>query len=96
LAKRHWQEAETEARKLNDLILVHRIKLIKDEFLHGKLPPRNPIEMIKSLPPQLREQILQTAPPEVAELLRDPQLLDLMMNFPGVNNDDFDDEDGFF
>jgi tetratricopeptide (TPR) repeat protein len=100
LAKRHWQTAETQARKENNQLQLHQLKLIKDELLYGKLPPRNPIEMLLNLPPALREQLLETAPPEVAEMLRDmtPEMLEMLLNFgdfPGFD-DEFDDEDLFY
>ncbi|MEW5956972.1 MAG: tetratricopeptide repeat protein [Chloroflexota bacterium] len=92
LAKRHWQTAEAQAHRENNQLELHRIKLIKDEFLYGKPPPRNPIEMLLNLPPQLREQLLKTAPPGVAEMLRDmtPEMLEELLNLGGFP--DFDDE----
>ncbi len=100
LAKRHWQMAETQARRENDQLKLHQIKLIKDQLLHGKRPPGDPIEMLLNMPPELREELLETAPPEVAEILRHmtPEMLEMfrqMDGFPGFD-DEFDDEDRFF
>ena len=100
LAKRHWQTAETQARRENDQMKLHQIKLIKDQLLHGKRLPEDPIEMLLNMPPELREQLLETAPPDVAEILRHmtPEMLEMfrqMDGFPGFD-DEFDDEDRFF
>lgn len=92
LAKNHWAKAEAQARKENNLILLHRIKLTKDEYLYGKQPPRNPLEMLRSLPPNLREEFLKNAPPEVADLLLNmPPGLENILG--GLN---FDDDEEFY
>ncbi|MCB0211152.1 MAG: tetratricopeptide repeat protein [Anaerolineae bacterium] len=100
LAKRHWQTAETQARKDNNQMLLHQIKLIKDELLYGKRAPTNPVDMLFSMPPELREELIKTAPPEIAEMLRNasPEMLKQMFNFGGFSDfdDEFDDEDAFF
>lgn len=92
LAKRQWDKATELARKANDQLMIHRIKLIKDEFLYGKRPPQNPFEMLRDLPPRVLEQMLKDAPPDIAELLHDmpPGMLDLLSDFG-----DFDDDDDF-
>jgi len=92
LAKRHWETAEKQARKENNPLLLHQIKLIKDDLLYGKPLPSNPIEMLRTLPPEVREQLLKTAPPEIAALLEDmgPDMLDLLFELGGPS--DFDDE----
>ncbi len=97
LAQRHWKTAESQARKNNDQLILHRIKLMKDELLHGKAPPSNPIEMLLNLPPQVREQLLKTAPPEVAEVLRNMSLEEMEMLFKIADgfDDEFFDEDDF-
>jgi hypothetical protein len=72
---------------------------MKDHLLHGKPPPRNPIEMLVNMPPELREELFKTAPPEIAELLRDmsPEMLEAMLSgLPGFDDEFFDDEDMFF
>jgi tetratricopeptide (TPR) repeat protein len=98
LAKRHWDKAQAQAQRENNPLMAHRVKLVKDEFLYGKTPPRNPLEMIINLPPHLREELIKQAPPEVAEMLRDPKLLEMMSSFAGMGDLDnpFDDEDDFY
>jgi len=98
LAERHWHTAQNQARKNNDHLILHRIKLMKDELLYGKAPPSNPLEMLRNLPPQVREQLLKTAPPEVAEILRDmsPGEMDILLNMAAAFGDDFLDEDDFY
>ncbi len=97
LAQRHWKTAESQARKNHDQLMLHRIKLMRDELLYGKAPPSNPIEMLLSLPPQVREQLLKTAPPEVAEVLRNmgPEELEMLFSIAGGFDDEFFDEDDF-
>lgn len=100
LAKRHWNLAEAQAKRENDQLKLHQLKLVKDQLLHGRPPPANIIEMLHHMPPQLRDQLLETAPPEVAEMLRNmtPEMLEMLLNmggFPGFD-DEFDDEDSFF
>jgi tetratricopeptide (TPR) repeat protein len=94
LAKRHWDKAQAQAQREKNPLMAHRVKLVKDEFLHGKTPPRNPLEMIMNLPPKLREQLINQAPPEVAEMLRDPELLEMMSRFGGLG--EFGDEGDFY
>ncbi|MBN1993287.1 MAG: tetratricopeptide repeat protein [Anaerolineae bacterium] len=94
LAKRHWDKAQAQAQREKNPLMAHRVKLVKDEFLHGKTPPRNPLEMLMNLPPHLREQLINQAPPEVAEMLRDPELLAMMSRLGGLG--EFDDEDDFY
>ncbi len=96
LAKRHWDKAQSQAQRENNPMLVHRVKLVKDEFLHGKAPPRDPLEMIANLPPHLREELIKQAPPDVAEMLRDPEILEMMSRFGGMGGAPFDDEDDFY
>lgn len=98
LAKRHWDKAQAQAQRENNPLLVHRVKLVKDEFLHGKAPPRNPLQMIANMPPHLREELIKQAPPEVAEMLRDPEMLEMMSRFGGMGGfgDLFDDEDDLY
>jgi tetratricopeptide (TPR) repeat protein len=97
LAQRHWNTAENLARKNKDHLLLHRIKLMKDELLYGKMPPSNPLEMLINLPPQVREQLMQTAPPEIAEIMRDmsPEEMELLMQMAAGFGDEFFDEDDF-
>jgi tetratricopeptide (TPR) repeat protein len=97
LAKRHWDKAETQARKENNQMLVYKIKLIKDDFLYDKAPPSSPRELLKNLPPQLLEEMLKDAPPEVAAMLRNmsPEMLGMMLSM-GDFDDEFEDEEGFF
>ena len=54
--------------------------------------------MIMNLPPHLREELINQAPPEVAEMLRDPELLEIMSRLGGMGGFDnlFDDEDDFY
>jgi tetratricopeptide (TPR) repeat protein len=94
LAKRHWDKAQAQAQREKNPLMAHRVKLVKDEFLHGKTPPRNPLEMLMNLPPHLREQLINQAPPEVAEMLRDPELLEIMSRLGGLG--EFGDEDDFY
>lgn len=97
LAQRHWSTAENLARKNNDHLLLHRIKLMKDELLYGKVPAGNPLEMLFKLPPQVREQLVKTAPPEIAEMLRDmsPEEMEIMLQMAAGFGDEFFDEDDF-
>jgi tetratricopeptide (TPR) repeat protein len=90
LAKRHWDKATSLARQANDQIMLHRIRLMTDELLHGKRPPQSPAELLRNLPPQVLEQMLKDAPPELAEMMRNmpPGMLDILAGFG-----DFDDED---
>jgi tetratricopeptide (TPR) repeat protein len=98
LAKRHWQTAESQARKNDDHATLHRIKLMKDELLYGKTPPRNPLEMLATLSPEAREQLLSTAPPEIANILRDmsPLEMEMLLDMAAGFDDEFIDEDDFF
>jgi tetratricopeptide (TPR) repeat protein len=98
LAKRYWDKAQAQAQREKNPLMAHRVKLVKDEFLHGKAPPRSPLEMIMNLPPHLREELINQAPPEVAEMLRDPELLEMMSRLGGMGGFDnlFDDEDDFY
>jgi tetratricopeptide (TPR) repeat protein len=99
LAKRHWDRAQTQARKENDQLLLYRIKSIKDEFLHGKPLARSPIELLRNMPPEAREELFKDAPPEVAAALRemDLDMLEMMFNMGGFDDDIFDDdEDDFY
>jgi hypothetical protein len=97
LAKRHWDRAETQARKENNQMLLYKIKLIKDEFLYNKVPPSTPRELFKNLPPQVLEEMLKDAPPEVAAMLRNmsPDMLGMILSM-GDFDDDFEDEEDFF
>jgi tetratricopeptide (TPR) repeat protein len=93
LAKNHWHAAEVEARRQNDPLLVHQVKLVRDSYLHGKPVPDNPLEMLMSLPPEVRANLLKDAPPEVAAMLQDiddmdPDLRDMLFDLGG-----FDDEE---
>jgi tetratricopeptide (TPR) repeat protein len=93
LAKNHWHAAEVEARRQNDPLLAHHVKLVKDSYLHGKPVPDNPLEMFMSLPPEVRANLLKDAPPEVAAMLQDmddmdPDLRDMLFDLGG-----FDDEE---
>jgi tetratricopeptide (TPR) repeat protein len=93
LAKRQWDKASELARKANDHMLVHQIKLVKDEFLYDKRPSRNPFEMLADLPPHLLEQMLKDAPPDIAAMLRNMSprdILNLMADFDGFDEDDDD------
>jgi tetratricopeptide (TPR) repeat protein len=98
LAKRHWDKAETQARQENNQMLLYKIKLIKDDFLYGKAPPRTPRELLKNLPPQVLEEMLKDAPPEVAAMLRNmpPNMLDMILNMSGFDDDFDDEEEDFF
>jgi tetratricopeptide (TPR) repeat protein len=94
LAKRHWDKAEAQARRENNHLLLHQIKLIKDDYLYDKPPPSNPLELFNSLPPQALAEMLKDAPPEMAEMLRDmpSDILEMILNMAGG----FDDEEDFF
>lgn len=96
LARRHWKQAEQQARKENDQILLYQLKMDKDFWMYGKSPPQNPIEVLRQLPPELKRQMLDQLPPEAADILNmDPDILELMMGFDYL--DDFeDDEDDYY
>lgn len=89
LAQRHWDKAESQARKENNQMALYELKMNKDFLVYGKRPPRNPLEMLQSMPPELRKQMLEQLPPEVAHILQDldPDMLDAMLDLG------FDDED---
>ncbi len=95
LAKRHWSKAQSQAKKENDHLALYKVKTIKDEFLYGKRVPTNPLEIIKSLPPELRDEIFSQAPPEIAEAMKKmgPDALEILMGMGGFMDDE---EDEFF
>jgi tetratricopeptide (TPR) repeat protein len=96
LAKRHWDKAESQARKENNQAMLYRIKLVRDDFLYDKAPPRSPMEMLRNMPPQLLDEMLKNAPPEVAAMLRNmtPDMLAAMLSMSSFD-DDFDDDEEF-
>jgi tetratricopeptide (TPR) repeat protein len=96
LAKRCWEQAAGQARRTHDHLMLHKIKIITDELLYGKPPPRNPLEMFRNMPPEVFKQMLKTAPPEIAALLQDMDLemLEVLLKMAGP--DDFDEEEDFF
>ncbi len=101
LGRRHWHKAETQARKENNYMLLHELKIAKDVLIHGKPPPRTPLEMLKGLPPEVLESMLSQAPPEIANLIRnlDPEMLEAMLDFADMDDEefyDFYDEDDFY
>jgi tetratricopeptide (TPR) repeat protein len=97
LAKRHWDKAETQARKENNQMLLYKTELIKDEFLYNKAPPSTPRELFKNMPPQALEEMLKDAPPEVVAMLQNmsPDMLGMILSL-GDFDDDLEDEEDFF
>jgi tetratricopeptide (TPR) repeat protein len=93
LGKRHWQAAETQARRENDYMRLHQLKMLKDHLMHGKALPANPFEMLRGIPPEILQGLLGQAPPEVADLIRnmDPAMLAALMGLGNIA--DFDDEE---
>lgn len=104
LAKRHWNNAETLARKENNHLQMYKIKMIKDEYLHGKSVANDPFAILRGMPPEAWEELLKGAPPEIAAMLKnmDMDMLDMMLRLGGGMDgfdDDFffdDDDDDFF
>jgi len=94
LAKRQWDKASELARQTNNQAMVHRVKLIKDEYLHGKRPPQNMFEALKTMPPELLDELLKTAPPEIAAMLRNMSPAEMMAMLAGFGG--FDDDDDLF
>ncbi|MDX1521178.1 MAG: tetratricopeptide repeat protein [Anaerolineae bacterium] len=82
LAKRHWQKAEEQAKKVNDQMLLYQIKTVRDVMLHGKQPPQSMGQILQQMPPELRQQMIEDAPPEIREMLRDmpPDMIDMLIN----------------
>jgi tetratricopeptide (TPR) repeat protein len=93
LAHRHWDRAETQARKENNQMILYELKMNKDLLIHGKQPPRTPLEMLQNMPPELRQQMLNQLPPEIAAILQNlsPDMIETMLGFEAM--DDFFDED---
>ena len=98
LAKRYWSRAESHARKDNNFLLLHRIQIVKDDLLHDIPPPRNPMDMLMNMPPEILDELAKDAPPEVAEMLRNKDMLELIMRMGSFGSDDDfdDDEEDFF
>jgi hypothetical protein len=98
LAKRYWSRAESHARKDNNFLLLHRIQIVKDDLLHDIPPPRNPMDMLMNMPPEILDELAKDAPPEIAEMLRNKDILELIMRMGSFGSDDDfdDDEEDFF
>lgn len=99
LAKRYINKAEAQARKENDQMKLYQVKVLKDEAIHGKKLPNNPIDMLLSMPPELRDELLKGAPPEVLDMLKnDPGILKMMMGAFDDDDNEYDifDDDDFF
>lgn len=93
LAHRYFDKAEAQARKENNQMILFELKMTKDHLIHGKSLPQNPLEMLRSMPPELKKQLLNQLPPEIAGILQnlDPDMIDAMMDLGMF--EDFDDED---
>ncbi len=94
-AKEHLNRAETLARNVNDPLLAYKIKMYRDEVIHGKKVSDNPVGAILSMPPDVRRQLLKGAPPEVIDMIENnPALFKMMAGI--FDEDDFDEDDFFF
>jgi tetratricopeptide (TPR) repeat protein len=93
LAHRHWDRAEAQARKDNNQMILYELKMNKDMLVHGKQPPRTPLEMLQNMPPELRRQMLNQLPPEIASILENlsPDMIEAMLGFDLM--DDFDEDE---
>jgi len=98
LAKQHINKAEAQARKENDQTKLYQVKILKDEAVYGKKLPSNPVDILLSMPPELRNELLKDAPPEVLNMLKNnPEILKMLMgDFDDDDEYDIFDEDEFF
>ncbi len=94
LAKRCWDKAKSQAQKENNQLVLHKIKMIKDELLYGKTISNNPFEMLQGLPPQVLEEMLKDAPPEIAAMFESmgSDMFDILADMA----EEFDEDDEFF
>ena len=76
LAKRHWSKAEAQARQINDQAFLMRLRVLKDELMHGLSGPDHFFDMLRRMPPDELERFLieTNAPPEIIEIIQDLDL----------------------
>jgi Tfp pilus assembly protein PilF len=96
LAQRHWDKAEKQAQQEGDHEALYELKLVKDVLIHNKRLPQNPLELLRSMPPQLRQQMINQMPPELAAILQngDFDTLEALLNIGIPGDFDEDDDDG--
>jgi tetratricopeptide (TPR) repeat protein len=72
LAKRHWNKAETQARKANDQAFLAELEFFKDQLIHGPSLPGELFEILRDMPPEMLESFLEetNAPPDIIDLIR--------------------------
>lgn len=95
LGKQHWQNAEIQARKDDNQVLLYQLKITRDALLYGKPLAKNPLQMLKGIPPELMEMVLRNAPPEMAAMLKKlgPEAFVSLLEDLNNGSFGFDDED---